>query len=136
MISLVLFILASICSSVMDVTSFHFETSIFSKLNPKFWNESESWKNKYQDWDGGNFKRKKLIWNINLPVCFTDSWHMFKTTMIFLVVGAIVLYKPTLSCFDLGFCKPLLYLFDFVLFGTAWNCMFNIFFNRILVKKN
>ncbi len=119
----------------MDVTSFHFETSIFSKLNPKFFNTKESWKEKYVDWDGSNHKRKKLIWNIDLPVCFTDSWHMCKTAMIFLVVGAIVLYKPTLSCFDLNFCKPLLYLFDFILFGTLWNCTFSIFFSRVLVRK-
>ncbi len=136
MVSLVLFMLASICSAIMDTCQFHYEKSIFVKFNnPMYWNGLVSWESKYIGGKYQNGMRKCLFGLFDYPAFLTDAFHLFKTTMIFLVVVAIVLYKPTLSYFDLDFCKPLLILFDFVLFGTIWNLFFDIFFNRILVTK-
>lgn len=148
MISLLLFILASICSASMDTVLFHYEKSIFVKFNkPQYFNSYVSWTNKYIDGDfkkglrklfkkfKTRFKILKWIGNIDYPAFLTDAFHLFKTTMIFLTVGAIISYRPTLSYFDLDLCKPLLYLFDFVLFGTLWNCSFSLFFNKLLVKN-
>ena len=124
MISLILVMLAAICNVVMDVISFHYTKSIFSKLNPKWWNPSISWKNKYVDWDGG-IRTEKTIWGIKYPTALTDAWHLFKSTMIVLIVLSIVLYTP--------FINPLV---DFVIIGIGWNVVFNLFYNKIFKLKN
>ena len=123
MISMILIFLSAICNSIMDVCSFHYENSVFSKLNPKFWNPAISWKNKYIDGDVSKGMRK-LFWKINYPTAFTDSWHFFKSSMIILIVGAIVLYKPVIS--------PLI---DFGIIGVIWNLTFNLFYNKLFVLK-
>lgn len=61
MISILFVILASICNAVMDASSFHYDNSIFNKLNRKFWDGSISWKNKYIDYDKGDKRRKKYL---------------------------------------------------------------------------
>lgn len=125
MISLILVILAAICNAVMDVTSFHYEKSIFSKLNPKWWNPYISWKNKYVNWDGGK-RTEKTIWlGIKYPTALTDAWHLFKSTMITLLVLAIVLYTPFIN----------LYV-DFAIIGIGWNVAFNLFYNKIFKLKS
>lgn len=136
MLSLFLFILASICSASMDKVQFHYEKSIFSKMrNKDYYNPINSWDNKYIGGKYENGMRKWFFGLLDYPVFLTDFWHLMKTSMLFLIVASLVLYTPTLTVFNLDFCKPLLLIFDFVLFGTLWNCSFNIFFNRILVKK-
>lgn len=136
MISLLIFILASICSASMDKCQFHYNKSIFSKLNnDKYFSAELSWTNKYID---GDFKKgmRKCLWGLfDYPVCLTDFWHLMKSSMLFLTVLSIVFYEPTLSYFNFGLCQPILWIFDFILFGIAWNLVFNLFFNRILAKR-
>lgn len=136
MISIILFIIASICSACMDSCQFHYEKSIFYKFkNPKYWNGSVSWESKYIGGKYENGMRKWFFGLLDYPVFLTDFWHLMKTSMLFLIIASIVFYTPTLTVFNLGFCKPLLLIFDFILFGTLWVTFFNIFFNRVLVKK-
>ena len=123
MISYLLVILASVCNAVMDVSSFHYSKSIFNKLNPKFWDGSISWKSKYIDWDNGDKRRKKLFNIIDYPVQLTDSFHLFKSLMIVLMVLAIVLYKPLFSIW-----------IDFISIGIIWNLTFNFFYNVIFKR--
>lgn len=128
MISFILIALSALCNALMDVSQFHYSTSIFTKLNnPMYWNGSISWKSKYIDWDNGDKRRKKWIFGkFNLPVQFTDMWHLAKSMMIVLFVLAIVLYKPFFGI-----------LIDFFVLGAIWNLVFLAFYNKILVvRKN
>ena len=124
MISLILVMLAAICNAVIDVVSFHYAKSVFSKLNRQWWDPYVSWKNKYVNWDGGK-RTEKTIWGIKYPTALTDAWHFFKSTMLTLVILAIVLYKPFINPF-----------IDFVVIGIGWNVAFNLFYNRIFRLKN
>ena len=136
MLSLFLFILASICCASMDKVQFHYEKSIFVRFdNEQYFSPEKSWLNKYIGGKYENGMRKWFFGLFDYPVFLTDFWHLMKTSMLFLIVASVVLYTPTLTVFNLDFCKPLLLIFDFVLFGTLWNVFFSIFFNRILVKK-
>ena len=122
MISLVFVLFASICNAIMDTISFHYEISIFSKLNPNYWNPTISWKNKYVDWDNGNRERKK-IFGINIAPAFLDAWHLFKSLMIILFALSIVLYKVYFNL-----------IIDFIVIGLVWNVFFSLFYNKILKK--
>lgn len=124
MISFILILLSAICNAIMDVCSFHYTDSIFSKLNPKWWDTAMSWKNKYVNWNGGDKRIRKLFWKINYPTFLTDSWHFFKSTMIVLMVGAIVVYNPVVC--------PLV---DFAIMGVIWNVVFNLCYNKLFVLK-
>lgn len=124
MISLILVMLAAICNAVMDTISFHYIKSIFSKLNRQWWDPYVSWKNKYIDWDRGK-RAEKTIWGIKYPTALTDAWHFFKSTMIVLMVLAIVLYTPFINPF-----------IDFMIIGLGWNISFNLFYNKIFRLKD
>jgi hypothetical protein len=120
MISLILVIISGICNAVMDIISFKYYTSVFSKLNARFWNPEISWKNKYINFNP-NMGRRKLFWRINYPVQITDAWHLFKTLGIFLYIFAIVFYSPLSSCL----------LFDVLLLGCFRNLGFSFFYNKL-----
>ena len=127
MISLLLVALAAICNAVMDVISFHYKQSIFTKFNPQWWNPAISWKNKYIDWDN-DVRMEKVIYignlfSIKYPTFLTDAWHFFKSLMIVLLGFAIVLYVPVVNIYV-----------DIILVGLAWNLTFNVFYNKIFKK--
>jgi len=134
MISLLLVALAAICNAVMDVISFHYKQSIFTKFNPQWWNPAISWKNKYVSYDkfseytGSVSKLEKRIFILNLfsikyPTFLTDAWHFFKSLMIVLLGFAIELYNPVVNIYV-----------DIILVGLAWNLTFNVFYNKIFKK--
>ena len=113
--------LAASANAVMDVCKDHYSTSIFKTYNPYFWNTEISWLNKYKN-------RAVKQGRTNVPVQFTDSWHLFKSLMIisiaFAVMFAAMYYKPFYSYFEC-----------IIEFGLVWNGTFNLFYNHILVKK-
>ena len=130
MISLLLVALAAACNAVMDVLSFHYKQSIFTKSNPQWWNPAISWKNKYvsDTYSGVNISiRRKLyfgsLFMINYPVFLTDAWHFFKSLMIVLLGFAIVLYNPVINVFV-----------DIILVGLAWNLTFNVLYDKVFRK--
>lgn len=107
--SLAFLIVGAISNATMDTVTHHwYKFRWREKVNPQWWNASISWENKY---------------NSKLPVQFTDAWHLFKTTMIFAIVGAIVTYQPMINPW-----------IDFAILGTTWNIIFSIFYKHILVK--
>lgn len=126
MISFILIALSALCNALMDVSQFHYSTSIFTKFNkPMIYDGSVSWKNKYVDYDGGDRRMKKWLFGLfNIPAAFTDAWHFFKSTMIVLFVLAIVLYNPVFGM-----------LIDFFVIGAIWNLVFLAFYNHLLVIK-
>lgn len=76
-INLSIIALIGIAKGINDTLQFHYSDSVFSKLNPLFWNPSVSWKNKYVDADNGNLKPRFLGANTFL-VSLTDAWHLFE----------------------------------------------------------
>jgi hypothetical protein len=124
--SLIFWVLASICNSIMDKTNHHYSKSIFVKLNPMWWNGEISWKNKYIDGDSTLGLRKLfsksngLLGKINYPVQLSDAWHFFKTLMIiFLVLSVITFDSSSLTSFTD-------YLIIFISYGVIWNIIFSL----------
>ena len=107
MISYIFLALASICNSIMDTLSHHFANSIFEHKNPKYWNPNVSW-----------------MFANYLPYTKykVDAWHLFKSAMIVFICLAIVFGNK-------------LNIIDFILLGTLWNIVFNIFYNHLLISK-
>lgn len=127
MISIIFWILAAICNAIMDVCSHHFKQSIFHRKGwIRFWDTEYSWLNKYVNVNPVLGRRKIKIWKwkFNYPVQLTDSFHLFKMLMIVFICLSIVTFKPLFN-----------WWIDFTLFGLVWNLIFNLFYNKILIKK-
>lgn len=122
--------LAAICDAIIDTSVQHYSTSIFSKLNPLWWDGMISWRNKYVD---GDYKKGFVKWyfGLNKPVQLTDAFHFFKMWMIILICSAIALYSPIPFIAKYGWVSfPIM----IGVFGTIWNCTFSLFYNKILKK--
>jgi len=131
MITLFLLFLAGALNASMDVLSFRYKTSIFSKYTKlqEFFNPQESWVNKYKDNNpnlGPNFFGSKTF-----LVFLTDAWHLAKMLMITAFTLAIIFYNPiivTESIF-VNIAGNLLVL------HSAFSLSFELFFSKILIKK-
>lgn len=125
--SLILVALASICNACMDVTSFHWNESIFLNIKDRdirnFFCTPQSWRLKYVDGDPTK-GRRKILGMFNLHPAFTDSWHLCKSIMIVLMCLAIVAYEPLIN-----------WWVDLIILGTTWNLTFSLFYNKIF-KSN
>lgn len=64
----------AIFEACMDKLLFHYHESIFTKLNPLFWNSEISWKNKYKE----DLKTPKFFGSTTFFVSLTDGWHLMK----------------------------------------------------------
>ena len=106
MLTLLFILLASISNSIMDVTMFRFNRSIFKTNNEK----RNTW------WSD----RAKRFWIVQL----NDAWHFFKMLMIGFLIIAILLYSPIVNIY-----------IDFIIFAIVWNLIFNLFFD-IVWRKN
>lgn len=127
MISFILIALAAICNSIQDTLAHHHSVSVFSKHKKGFWSDAteESWKNKYKNYDSGDRSRKKWLFGLfNLPVQFSDAWHMVKSLTIIILVLAVVLYQPVFGK-----------LIDFFVLGAVWNLVFLAFYKYLLIIK-
>ena len=136
MITLVLFLIAGILNAAMDKIAFTFDNSIFSKLNPLFWDVRISWKNQYKQplrpstpkWY--YFKIFQPPYEETFPysssalVMFTDAWHLAKFLMLVCLCCGAVCYQPLLTGF-----------LDFVLFYLAFTVTFTIFYTKIFDKR-
>lgn len=127
MISFILIAIAAICNSIQDTLAHHHSVSVFSKHKKGFWSDAteESWKNKYRNWDNGDKRIRKWIFGLfNLPAAFTDAWHFFKSTLIVILILAVVLYQPVFGK-----------LIDFFVLGAVWNLVFLAFYKYLLIIK-
>lgn len=68
-----LVVLSAVSKAVMDSISHSFKSSVFSNLNPNFWDPKVSWRNKYKF---NNYFLRLLFSTIF--VMFTDAWHLFQ----------------------------------------------------------
>ena len=128
MVTLILLALAGITNAIMDTIAFRYESSTFSRLNPKFWNPKESWKNKYKNpnkfaedkWY--YFKilqpkyQEKFLYSSSIFVSFTDAWHLFQKLLWTLMIGSTILYTPMVG------------IWDFFIFYGVFTGSFSIFY--------
>jgi hypothetical protein len=117
-------IIAAIANALMDSveTSIAFRKSIFKNRNPKWWNKEVS----------------------HLYVGFLphtkyrpDAWHLAKSTMIFFLILAIVVYSPIFSQLYCLFIESDFWsnflgaVSDLIFYGIFWNIAFNTFYNKV-----
>lgn len=131
--------LAAIANAVMDrlADKPHFDSSIFSKLNPNFWSKEVSWRNKYKDIDGdgegdiaGGFRFRAPFTILNN---FLDSWHIFQGLWGSFMILATVYFDKCLFYID---CDPKWYgyIILFAVFSTLYISVFNIFYNHVFKR--
>lgn len=102
--------IAAILNAVMDTLVDHFETSVFRKLNPKFWDALNTWK----------YDNKIL----GYPV---TAWHLCKSGMLICLFSVMVI--------NLYIEDGFVWWVNFPLYGIIWVINFN-FFYRALNNKN
>ena len=106
-VALILIPLASMCKSVADTVDHHYDTSVFKRMNPNFWNRDVS------------SEKANRIGGYKL-----DAWHISLSMMVVLMIAAVVFHKPVLPWYwELAIGWPL------------WNLPFNLFYNKILRRK-
>lgn len=134
MISLLFWCLSAVCNSIMDVCSHHFDKSVFNAKNRYFWETDLSWRNKYISGypECGRRKVKILKWKFNYPVQLTDSFHLFKSLMIVFICLSIATFNPD---WKYDFPVWLKVILTVAVYGLFWNSAFNLFYNKILIKK-
>ena len=131
MISIACWILAAVCNSIMDTLAHHYPTSIFSDMNPKFWDPKISWKNKYKE--GVKAMGPAFFLSTGILVAFTDAWHFFKSLQIVLLGVTIVMFPHTyeICLFEREWLNQLVWLSAL---GVTWNVTFSFMYNRVLKK--
>lgn len=137
LISVIAWMLASICNALMDTLQFHwYKFRWKDSVNAQFWNPQISWKQKYID---GDPKKGRKQWCfgklcIDKPVVFTDAWHFIKMLMIVFITISTATF-PLLAkgrIFENVFWNT---LSSIVLFGLIWNLIFSIFYDKVFVKE-
>jgi len=106
MISFLFLMFAAALNAVMDTLTHHYSISIFKFKEPKFWNPNVSW----QYVNFLPFTRYRA-----------DAWHLVKSAMIICICFAIVFFNGK--------------WWYFFVFGVVWNLTFNLFYNKILIRK-
>lgn len=100
----ILITVAAILKAVADTVDHHFDTSIFRRLEARFWDRDIS-----QD-------KARRIFNYKV-----DAWHLALSGMIICMISAISLHEP-----------KLVWWMEVLIGGAWWNLVFNTFYNKIL----
>jgi hypothetical protein len=131
MITLFLLFLAGALNATMDVLSFRYKTSIFSKYTKlqEFFNPQESWVNKYKN--NNPELGPKFFGSKTFLVFLTDAWHLAKMLMITSFTLAIVFYNPVIVT------EYMLVniVANLLLMRVVFSSTFELFFSKILIKK-
>jgi len=124
MTSLILIILAAVLNAVMDILSYRYDISVFSKY-PKFNQFTQpalSWQNK---WKNGDRKQgEKFFGSSTFLVWTTDAWHLSKTLMLACISIAIVTYRPMIH--------PVI---DAIAYWIVFGIVFELFWSKVFIKK-
>ena len=131
MITLFLLFLAGALNATMDVLSFRYKTSIFSKYTKlqEFFNPQESWVNKYKD--NNPELGPKFFGSKTFLVFLTDAWHLAKILMITAFTLAIVFYNPVIVTESIF----VNIVANLLLMRVVFSSTFELFFSTILIKK-
>jgi len=112
-LSLTFTFLAGFMNAVMDVSAFHYSTSVFKNLNPLFWSETVSAENNQNNFIG--FRN--------------DAWHFAKLIMVLFFVLSTVCFSPIIFFAS----AAANYLVSFSALFCSWSLAFNLFYSKILV---
>ena len=119
MISIMFWLLACVCNSIMDVLSTRFDVSIFRNFSNKlFWDWRISWRNKWEN--GFKLNREKFLFSSSIFVFLTDAWHLFKALMLLFLILSIYFYVPIFGILDIPF--------FFISWGITFELLYNIYF--------
>ena len=131
MITLFLLFLAGALNATMDVLSFRYKTSIFSKYTKlqEFFNPQESWVNKYKD--NNPELGPKFFGSKTFLVFLTDAWHLAKMLMITAFTLAIVFYNPVIVTESIF----VNIVANLLLMRVVFSATFELFISKILIKK-
>lgn len=124
MLTLIFVFLAAVCNAIMDVITYRFDTSIFSKVVRLKWfiDPKVSWRNKYKNEDpsqGANFP-----FSTTVLCAITDLWHLTKNIMLVLLYVGITCYIPIIN--------PVL---DVILYYIVFGVTFEICWSRLFIIK-
>ena len=123
MLSLLFIILAAILNAAMDILSYRYDLSVFSKYTrlKQFTIPALSWQNK---WKNGNRKQgERFFGSSTFLVWTTDAWHLFKTLMLACYSIAIVTYSPIIH--------PIV---DAIAYWIVFGIIFELFWAKIFLK--
>ena len=123
MLSLLFIILAAILNAAMDILSYRYDLSVFSKYTrlKQFTIPALSWQNK---WKNGNRKQgERFFGSSTFLVWTTDAWHLFKTLMLACYSIAIVTYSPMIH--------PIV---DAIAYWIVFGIVFELFWAKIFLK--
>ncbi len=131
LLSYLLFALAIFCNAVCDTLREHYKGSIFESLHdPKEFDGSISWKNKYIDGEEAKGLKPNKFFRDGL----SDGWHLFKAFQWLFTIGSIVTYSPVII--------PHITLNIYLTFGikiityiTIWISIFDLNYNYLLRKR-
>lgn len=108
-ISIILLLFASFFKAVADTLQHHFETSVFKKKDPRFWNPNESW------------KHTRFI---PLTKYRADAWHLANSAMIVSFISFGVFYTPL----------KYEWWTEIAAAGILFNLLFGLFYSKLLRK--
>jgi len=106
MITAIFILLAAICKAVADTLYHHYDTSVFARLNPKWWNPVVSC---------------NYVGFIPFTEYRPDGWHIANSLMIVAFIAAAVLHRSFAS-----------WWVEVIAFGIGFNIIFSLFYNKIL----
>lgn len=112
-----------VSEAIMDTLNFHYENSIFRKLNPQFWDIRISYENK-------NKPKNKIIRTLTRTVLvgFTDFWHFFKMLKTFfqLIILIFVYIYSTNIC---------MYIVLLITTTIISKIFFELFYSKIFINN-
>lgn len=111
MITLLLISLAAIFKAVADTLQHHFDTSVFSKLNLKFWNPVVSC---------------EFAPFIPFTKYRLDAWHLANSGMIICFIAAASINDSIFS----------FWIINLTMLGIIYNLIFELFYGKIFRKWN
>lgn len=95
LIPFLLMIIGGVAKGVADTVMVFFDTSVFRKLNPLWWDFNKSHPNK---WKNGDKSKGDAFWKSSTWfVAVTDAWHLFILIEIVCFIIAIVIHESFLS---------------------------------------
>lgn len=157
-VSIILCIIAGVSNSIMDTIQFHWDSSIFSKIENK--KKREWWKSKGDKKYKGHMlsyqmSQTRHLWyyfglykpkfkeafpySTTALVWMTDSWHffqmiMFSSLQLAIIVPVTFIFYHTI---DINWWQTGLFgLGSFTLLKISQSSFFELFWNRILLYKD
>lgn len=119
---------AAVCNAIMDKLQFHYTSSIFTKLNPLFWNPLNSWRNKWKD--GRKANGERFFLSSTVLVAFTDAWHLFQFLQNTFIFTALAVAFGAAAGFNwVG------NLSVFVVMRTIYSGVFEVAFKWVLSRS-